>query len=219
MFVDLSSAGLYPEIHSSNVCIEYDSVAQPVAQWYAWVTERALPMDQFLKRRDVLPNVSVVGIIRCTLHAAMCGHYLSDNNMFNFGVLRNEVVIIDAGSRKLEQRQITKGEFNKLCMRNLWTKLNLHVAHSDYAEYETAWQHAHTLVEARNIFDTFWAADCNLISNEGGSAEQPALPAVITRVPNVASLLEDVTDQSLEWILACPQNPLQCSCLISATCK
>ena len=57
LFADLSSAGLYPEIHSSNVCIEYDSVAQPVAQWYAWVTERALPMDQFLKRRDVLPNV------------------------------------------------------------------------------------------------------------------------------------------------------------------
>ena len=50
LFKELSESRLYPLIHSSNSCIECDSVGQPVGQWNAWVTDYATPLDQFLKQ-------------------------------------------------------------------------------------------------------------------------------------------------------------------------
>ena len=55
------------------------------------------------------------------LHAAKHGHTMSDIAMFNFGVLRNEIVIIDAGARHLTS-EMSKGEFNQTTMRKLWGK-------------------------------------------------------------------------------------------------
>ena len=51
------------------------------------------------------------------LKAHSGNHILSDNALINFGMVHNNVVIIDAGSRS--PSAVTKGNFNKQCMRTL----------------------------------------------------------------------------------------------------
>ena len=65
------------------------------------------------------------------LHAASHGHYLSDNAMFNFGKLLDEIVIIDAGSRPLVPNLMSKSEFNKTCMGKFWNKVQLTIQKSE----------------------------------------------------------------------------------------
>ena len=118
LFKELSESRLYPLIHSSNSCIECDSVGQPVGQWNAWVSDYATPLDQFLKQPGLpkgAKHLCVVGAVRCMLRAASYGHYLSDNAMFNFGKQQDDkelfkVVIIDAGSRPKIPNGMSKSE-------------------------------------------------------------------------------------------------------------
>ena len=71
LFAELSSTGIYPQIHASNSCIEYDSVGQAVGRWQAWVTDYATPLDQFL-RQARLPNGAAkkMRCWSCPLHAS-----------------------------------------------------------------------------------------------------------------------------------------------------
>ena len=51
-------------------------------------------------------------------------HILSDNALFNFGMVDGNVVIIDAGSRSGEP-QLSGGSFNKKVMTRLWIKAQM----------------------------------------------------------------------------------------------
>ena len=55
--------------------------------------------------------------------AAQHGLLLSDNNLFNLGVVDNTVVIIDTGSRKMQEHAISKGTMNTDAIQGWWKKL------------------------------------------------------------------------------------------------
>ena len=79
-----------------------DSVGQPVSQWNAWVVDLAIPLGQYLKQAwlpEGAERKCIVGAMRCMLHAASHGHTLSDNALFNFGKLVDDIVIVDANGR------------------------------------------------------------------------------------------------------------------------
>ena len=57
--------------------------------------------------------------------AAQHGLLLSDNNLFNFGVVDNTVVIIDIGSRCLQPQAIPKSTMNTGAIQKWWQKLAL----------------------------------------------------------------------------------------------
>ena len=183
--------------------MEFDSVGQSVRRWNAWVVEQAMPLDQFLgnpSTSDEVANGCAIGTIRSMLHAAKHGHTMSDNAMFDFGLLGNEIVIIDAGARHLTP-EMSKRDFNVTTMRKLWGKLRIHGNVTDLAVYQAAWQKAGDMVRARATFDALWAASHGLVVDNTGSAEQPAPQAVATCVPHVATLLDDISDESLNWLL------------------
>ena len=224
LFRELASTGLYPRIYAvSSGVVEYNSVGQPVGQWNAWVTDRAIPLDLYLKQARLPQGAEIrciIGAIRCMLHAASHGHTMSDNALFNFGKLLNDIVIIDAGSRA-RTAPLTKSEFNSTCMKKFWSKVKLVVDKTDLSSCESAWKQTTNMQDARNTFDKLWnsmhgsssaerpaltspnpANDSGVTQNQSHSAEQPALKHDgSTACPNVAALLECVSSESLDWLV------------------
>ena len=108
-------------VHASGQCEVVDPSGRRLKTWHAWVIEKAKPLDQMLKENPAASNVCISGAVRAMLTAHSRGHILSDNALFNFGMVHGNVVIIDAGSRP-KQLEISKGEFNKKVMTRFWTK-------------------------------------------------------------------------------------------------
>ena len=79
IFQELASTGLYTRIHAvSSQVVEYNSVGQPVGQWNAWVTDLAIPLDQYLRQTQLPQGATsrcMIGAIRCMLHANSHGAY------------------------------------------------------------------------------------------------------------------------------------------------
>ena len=69
-------------------------------------------------------NVDVKACIKLALYkqliAAQNGLLLSDNNLFNLGVLDDTVVIIDRGSRSRQTRPISKGAMTHMAINKKW---------------------------------------------------------------------------------------------------
>ena len=88
-----------PTIYSIGRCQEQDEWGKPRGKWFAWLAEYATPLDQYIQD----PNVDRQACLKIALYqqvrAGQHGLLLSDNNLFNFGVVDNTVVIIDIGSR------------------------------------------------------------------------------------------------------------------------
>ena len=201
LFAELSATGLYTQIHASSPSVvEKNSVAQPVGQWNAWVTDFATPLDQYLKQKQLpraLAKKCIIGCVRTMLHASTHGHIMSDNALFNFGKHLDDIKIIDAGSRPLQEvpNSITKGDFNTISMKKFWSKVRLVVHKTELATYQTAWQEAPDMDSARKTFDMLWEdlAEQPPLPSDSSSAEQHA-------VPNVAALLDCISIESLDWL-------------------
>jgi hypothetical protein len=99
---------------------------------------------------------------------------MSDNAMFNFGKLLDEIVIIDAGSRPLVPNLMSKSEFNKTCMVKFWNKVQLTIEKSELDVCRIAWQQANDMDSARTAFDELWGSMHGAMQRTSGSAEQPA---------------------------------------------
>ena len=121
LFQELQASGVYPVVHASGQCQVEDPEGPRLKTWHAWVVDQAKPLDQILKENLHASNVCITGAIRAMLTAHSMGHILSDNALFNFGMVKGNVVIIDAGSRS-NQPEITKGQFNTKVMKRFWTK-------------------------------------------------------------------------------------------------
>ena len=98
-FQELQASGVYPMVHGSGQCYEVDSAGRRLKTWHAWVIDRAKPLDKILKENPAAINVCIPGAVRAMLISQSMGHILSDNALFNFGMVDSKVVIIDAGSR------------------------------------------------------------------------------------------------------------------------
>ena len=116
LFRKHEATGLYPRVHAWAPC-QFDSET-----WHAWVVEQAKPLDQILKANQSASNVCIPGAVRAMLVASLHNHILSDNALFNFGMVDDNVVIIDAGS--LEDRAIERSKrwFNQKVIKQFWKK-------------------------------------------------------------------------------------------------
>ena len=108
------------------------------------------------------------------LHAASHGHIMSDNALSNVGKWLDDIVIIDAGSRT-RMRPLAKSEFNKTCMRKLWSKVQVVVHKKELARCESAWQQTCDMQSAQNAFDLLWNSIDLSIKRARSNAERPAL--------------------------------------------
>ena len=93
LFRKLQATGVYPKVQASAPC-QFGHQT-----WHAWIVEKAKPLDQILKENPAASNVCIPGAARAMLIANSYNHILSDNALFNFGMVDGNVVIIDAGSR------------------------------------------------------------------------------------------------------------------------
>ena len=100
--------------------------------WHAWTVEQAKPLDQILKENQTASNVCIPGAVRAMLVAWSRNHILSDNALFNFGMVNDNVVIIDAGSVSGQPEQ-SRGRFNKKVMTPFWRKAG-RVTHQDLVQ-------------------------------------------------------------------------------------
>ena len=106
LFRELQATGVYPKVHASAQCQFGDQT------WHAWIVEQAKPLDQILKENPAASNVCIPGAVRAMFIANSNYHILSDNALFNFGMVDGKVVIIDARSR-FGQPELIKSTFNK----------------------------------------------------------------------------------------------------------
>ena len=81
---------------------------QALPEMPAWLCEYAMPLDQFLQEPAALPERCVVSDLLAILRTAEVQVIVSDLGFYNFGVIRDQVCIIDTGSRSLEHRCVTK---------------------------------------------------------------------------------------------------------------
>ena len=87
--------------------------------YHCWITERAIPLDEFVRDPAANKQQCTLGAFMCLLRAALHGLRLSDCAFFNFGVRCKDsaVVIIDAGSFGINSnKQWSKGDINTMIM-------------------------------------------------------------------------------------------------------
>ena len=141
LFQALQASGVYPMVHASCQCQVFDSAGRPAQTWHAWVMDYAKPLDQILRDDSAASNVCILGAIHAMVTAHSMQHLMSDNALFNFGMLQDNVVIIDGGSRP-NTPQISKGEFNKRVMTRFWTKAQTLVQPAELALHRGQWTSA-----------------------------------------------------------------------------
>ena len=112
-----------PTIYVVGPCEEQSLRGKFKAEWFGWIAEYATPLDKYMARL----TVDHVACLKLALYkqivAAQHGLLLSDNNLFNLGVLDDTVVIIDIGSRPRKTYAISKGTMNEKSIYSWWNKL------------------------------------------------------------------------------------------------
>ena len=133
-------------------------------QWHCWITEKAIPLDEFMKLPDADPQQCALAAFICVLKAAQHGFYVSDTHFFNFGVklagfaTEHSVVIIDAGSRGWhpEQARWAKALVNKTIMHRFWDHALEHGA--DISQIKEVWQRAYECAPCLQWAQNKWDA-------------------------------------------------------------
>ena len=113
---------LCPQIYDQACCMELNSKGERVGYWFAWLTEHAIPLNEFIGSLDLAHRqIWLSEAFYKQAAAAQCGLLLSDNNLLNFGVVKDTVVIINCGSRDLEAKAIPKAGMKRKAPP-LWLK-------------------------------------------------------------------------------------------------
>ena len=110
VFRALEASTVCPKVHASCKCQVLNSARQPVKTWHEWVSEYAHPLDQVLRENPASTSIGIAGAVHAMVTAHSREYTLSDNSLFNFGMLHDNVVIIDAGSRP-KSPKMSKGLF------------------------------------------------------------------------------------------------------------
>ena len=92
LFQELQASGVYPMVHASGQCEVVDLAGRRRKTWHAWVVEQAKPLDQILKTNPAACNLCIPGAVRAMLTAHSRGHILSDNALFDFGMVQGNLV-------------------------------------------------------------------------------------------------------------------------------
>ncbi len=194
LFRELQATGVYPKVHASAQCqFGYQT-------WHAWIVEQAKPLDQILRENQTASNVCIPGAVRAMLVAWSCNHILSDNALFNFGMVNDNVVIIDAGSRS-GQPQLSRGRFNKKVMTPFWIKAQIVIHPAVIAIHRQEWRRAgDDMVTALQTYETRWQelrSDSRYFSVLNSLEERKSTTA---ECPHVASVLDSLDTDTLDWL-------------------
>ena len=142
---DQTSIKICPSIIAVNSCQELNRQKQPVREWFAWLAEYALPLDKWmLEALKCRAYESRKTCLRIALYlqtiVASKGFLLDDNNLYNFGVAENTVVIIDAGRRGVQPGHIQKSVMNNCAIKGWWHKLRWQCMPSELEECQNIWR-------------------------------------------------------------------------------
>ena len=194
LFQELQETGVFPKVHASAQCQFGDQT------WHAWMVEQAKPLDQILKENPLASNVCIPGAVRAMLVASSRNHILSDNALFNFGMVNDNVVIIDAGSRSGEA-QLNKGTFNRRVMRQLRSKAQVVIHPEVIAIHRQEWCMAgNDMVTALQTYETRWQelrSDCRHFSVLNSLEERKSSTG---ECPYVATVLDSLDPDTLDWL-------------------
>jgi hypothetical protein len=205
LFQALQASGVYPMVHASCQCQVFNSAGRPAQTWHAWVMDYAKPLDQILKEDPAISNVCILGAIHAMVTAHSREHLLSDNALFNFGMVQDNVVIIDAGSRA-KTPPMTRGEFNKKVMKPFWSKAQTLVQPADLEVHREQWKSAGWNMDiVLQTYQERWQNLCNaeqpfpVLNTDGADSEMSERLA--TEQPQEA--MRPPTEQPLEeYVLA-----------------
>ena len=118
---------LCPTVYDHRECLvyrnPYPNSAEKPEIWDAWTTAMALPCDQALEADAINLEALVWHTVLCMCFSGKCGLLISDNALFNFGVLSGRAVLIDAGSRQCEDSPLHKPRL-PASLKRCWLKFN-----------------------------------------------------------------------------------------------
>ena len=141
-------------MHITKIIRRTHTVTHPT--WYAWVSDYTIPLDSILKKCPAVADIVIVGAVRAMILAHSVGHILSDNGLYNFGWLRGNAVIIDAGCRPYAA-VMPKREFNRLVMLKFWSNLSLLVQPTTLEKHKQQWRGAGwDMSTALKAYDDAW---------------------------------------------------------------
>ena len=150
LFRELQATGVCPKVHASAECKFGHET------WHAWVADLAKPLDQILKENAAASNVCIPGAVRAMLIAHSNNHILSDNALFNFGMVGGNVAIVDARSR-FGQPELIKRTFSKNVIRPFWIKAQAVIHPTTLRWYKKEWHQAgEDIVTALQNCETRW---------------------------------------------------------------
>jgi hypothetical protein len=184
-----------PTIYAIGRCEEQDLWGKPKRNWCAWLAQYAIPLDKYLQRRNVDCKACLEIALYKQVIAAQHGVLLSDNNLFNFGVVEDTVVIIDVGSRPRQKEAIPKSTMNSKAMKGWFRKLAWHGKRTASDGCRATWSSCGSLEEVAQLL-------CNTrLCPLSNSVEQP-VPS-ITQAPSVWALLEEDPENHgiIQWLL------------------
>ena len=162
LFATGHSIGACPIIYASNQCTVHitkiirrtHTVTHPT--WYAWVSDYTIPVDSILKKCLAVADIVIVGAVRAMILAHSVGHIPSCYDFCNFGWLKGNVVIIDAGSRPYAAVML-KGEFNRKVMSKFWSNLQRLVHPTTLEKHKQQWRAAGwDTSTALKVYDDAW---------------------------------------------------------------
>ena len=200
LFKALEATGIYPVVHDSCQCQVFGSAGLPVQTWHAWVMDYAKPLDQILQEHPATSYFCILGAVHAMVKAHSMKHLVSDNALFNFGMVQNNVVIIDAGSR-LETPTTTKGTFNRNVLKRFWSKAQTLVQPEDLKVHKDEWYVAPS--DMQEVLLTYQERRQKLRNDQQlvpvlNSLEVPI--SNFSACPHVASVLDFLDDETLDWL-------------------
>ena len=132
--------------------------------YHCWITERTIPLDEFVKCRMADRKQCTLAAFICVLECISIGLQISDTHFFNFGVrffsdlaTEHVVVLIDAGSRgwQPDSPRWSKKEVNQKTMKKFWIHAARHNAQDP--DLEDLWRKHHNVGSALAAAKAKWA--------------------------------------------------------------
>ena len=143
----------------------YGAVHGGAVQYYCWITDRTIPLNQFLVDvPGVLPQRCVLAVVLCSAQCVRNGLRLSDCGFQNFGVLVNtssqehRLVAIDAGSYDLENvDRYNKGFCNAQVTKKIWNRARqVFKPEDDWESVRAVWKLGQDLPDAIRRLQSEW---------------------------------------------------------------
>ena len=191
-----------PSIGAIGRCQELDREGRTVREWFAWLAEYAIPLDQYMICLDSCKlyedrKACVKMALYKQVIAALHGMLLDSNNVDNFGIINDTVVIIDLGKKPLETVAIAKGTMNEKTIHKWWNKLKMYCKPDEVAECSDIWEDSGNTLEevATKLKNVCFSADidrCAALTTKNSKQNQE-----ITTTPEAWALLEPHTESSL----------------------